>query len=154
MPPEVTLRPLREDEFADWDAAHRVEYAHGLVVHAGLSPEAADAKVAHDIPAVLPDGLGTENVHLWVAEADGRRRGDDLPRRPRRAAPGCSTSRSTQPSAAGATVAARCSRWRTRRARSGSRHLTLNVWGGNEVARGLYGSLGYVEESVHMRKSL
>ncbi len=32
--------------------------------------------------------------------------------------------------------------------------VTLNVWGGNAVARGLYRSLGYVEESVHMRKRL
>ena len=30
--------------------------------------------------------------------------------------------------------------------------VTLNVWGGNVIARGLYTSLGYVEESVHMRK--
>ena len=32
--------------------------------------------------------------------------------------------------------------------------VTLNVWGGNEVARGLYRSLGWAEESVHMRKQL
>jgi len=30
--------------------------------------------------------------------------------------------------------------------------VTLNVWGGNVIARDLYTSLGYVEESVHMRK--
>ena len=30
--------------------------------------------------------------------------------------------------------------------------VALNVWGGNVIARGLYNSLGYVEESVHMRK--
>ena len=36
----------------------------------------------------------------------------------------------------------------------GHESVALNVWGGNEVARGLYRSLGYVEESVHMRKRL
>ena len=36
----------------------------------------------------------------------------------------------------------------------GHESVTLNVWGGNAVARGLYRSLGYVEESVHMRKRL
>lgn len=36
----------------------------------------------------------------------------------------------------------------------GHESMTLNVWGGNDVARGLYRSLGYVEESVHMRKRL
>jgi ribosomal protein S18 acetylase RimI-like enzyme len=34
----------------------------------------------------------------------------------------------------------------------GYESMTLNVWGGNDVARGLYRSLGYVEESVHMRE--
>ena len=32
--------------------------------------------------------------------------------------------------------------------------IGLNVWGGNTVARGLYRSLGYAEESVLMRKAL
>ena len=36
----------------------------------------------------------------------------------------------------------------------GAERVTLNVWGGNEVARSLYRSLGYVEESVHMGKRL
>jgi RimJ/RimL family protein N-acetyltransferase len=36
----------------------------------------------------------------------------------------------------------------------GADRVTLNVFGGNEVARSLYRSLGYVEESVHMRKRL
>ena len=34
----------------------------------------------------------------------------------------------------------------------GHESVTLNVWGGNDVARGLYRSLGYVEESVHIRE--
>jgi ribosomal protein S18 acetylase RimI-like enzyme len=36
----------------------------------------------------------------------------------------------------------------------GARNITLNVFGGNEVARSLYRSLGYVEQSVHMSKRL
>jgi len=32
--------------------------------------------------------------------------------------------------------------------------IGLNVWGANEVARGLYRSLGWIEESVHMRKQV
>jgi len=32
--------------------------------------------------------------------------------------------------------------------------VTLNVFGGNTRARGLYGSLGYTEIAVEMRKSL
>ena len=45
MPPDVRLRPLREDEFPAWDAAHRREYLHGLVEHAGLPAADAEAKV-------------------------------------------------------------------------------------------------------------
>ncbi len=36
----------------------------------------------------------------------------------------------------------------------GAKKITLNVFGGNEVARSLYRSLGYLEESVHMAKRL
>ena len=36
----------------------------------------------------------------------------------------------------------------------GAEKLALNVFGGNEVARSLYRSLGYVEESVQMGKRL
>ena len=36
----------------------------------------------------------------------------------------------------------------------GNTTVRLNVWGGNAVARALYRSLGWAEESVHMRKRL
>ena len=36
----------------------------------------------------------------------------------------------------------------------GHTRVGLNVWGANEVARGLYRSLGWIEESVHMRRQL
>jgi ribosomal protein S18 acetylase RimI-like enzyme len=36
----------------------------------------------------------------------------------------------------------------------GAEKVTLNVFGGNDIARSLYRSLGYVEESVQMGKRL
>ena len=36
----------------------------------------------------------------------------------------------------------------------GFAEISLNVWGGNEVARSLYRSLGYAEVSVGMKKRL
>jgi ribosomal protein S18 acetylase RimI-like enzyme len=36
----------------------------------------------------------------------------------------------------------------------GLSHIALNVFGGNEVARSLYLSLGYVETAVFMRKAV
>ena len=153
MPPEVTLRPLREDEYGAWDAEHRREYARGLVEHAGLTQAEAEAKVARDIPAALPDGLATPDVHVWAAEADGRRVGTVF-----------FGLRGTEAWLYEITIdegergrgygrSAMLALEEEVRA-LGHDRLALNVWGGNEVARGLYRSLGYAEQAVHMRKLL
>jgi ribosomal protein S18 acetylase RimI-like enzyme len=149
----IALRPLREDEYQAWDAAHRAQYALGLVEHARLSRAQAEAKVERDVPAVLPHGLATENVHVWVVEADGRRVGtvfvgvrdnaaflyditiDEAER-------GRGHGRSAMLALEGEVRAL------------GYDRLALNVWGGNDVARGLYRSLGVSEDSVHMSKPL
>ena len=149
----VTLRPLHDDEFDAWDAAHRAEYEHGLVQFAGMTPEAARAKVAHDVDAVLPERLATPDVWLWVVEDDGRRVGTvflgvrgsglwlyDIT---------IDTGERGQGYGRGAMLALE-----DEVRGLGHEDVALNVWGGNEVARGLYRSLGYVEESVHMRKRL
>ena len=153
MPPDLRLRPLRDDEFAAWDEAHRREYARGLVEQAGLPPEEAHAKVARDVPSILPDGLATENARIWAAEADGKRVGTvflgvrdggawlyditiEADERGRGYGRAAMLALEDEVRALGFDV------------------LTLNVWGGNEVARGLYRSLGYAETSVHMRKPI
>jgi GNAT superfamily N-acetyltransferase len=118
-----------------------------------MTPEAARTKVEHDIPAVLPDGLATQDTWIWAVESDGRRVGtlflgvrgggawlyditiDEAER-------GRGLGR--------AVMLALEDEVR----RLGYDSVALNVWGGNAVARGLYGSLGYDEQSVHMRKQL
>lgn len=121
----IGLRPLREDEYADWDHAHRAQYALGLVQHAGLSRDEAEAKVARDIPVVRRDG----EAWLYDITIDESERGRGYGR--------------------GAMVALEDE------ARAlGHERIALNVWGGNDVARGLYRSLGWAEDSVHMRKRL
>jgi GNAT superfamily N-acetyltransferase len=149
----VRLRPMREDEYEPWDAAHRVEYERELVEFAGLTRKAAREKVDHDIPSALPDGLATPDTRFWVIEHDGRRVGTvflgirdgeawlydiviDEPERGRGYGRAAMLALEDE-------------------ARSlGHAGIALNVWGGNEVARGLYRSLGYAERSVHMRKQL
>jgi GNAT superfamily N-acetyltransferase len=153
VPPEVNLRPLRDDEFRDWDDAHRREYARGLVEHAQLSPAEAAAKVERDLAAVLPDGLATKGVHVWVAEAEGQRVGTVF-----------LGVRGADAWLYDITIAeAERGRGYGRAAMLALEHearalgfdrLALNVWGGNEVARGLYRSLGYAEDSVHMHKDI
>jgi len=149
----IALRPLRQGEYADWDAAHRAEYAHGLISHVGMSREDAEAKVERDVAAVLPDGLATPGTRIWAVEDDGRRVGtvfvgirdagawlyditiDEAER-------GRGYGRAAMTALDGEVRAL------------GHATIGLNVWGGNEVARGLYRSLGWAEESVHMRKRL
>ncbi len=153
MPPEVRLRPLRDDEFHDWDEAHRRQYTRGLVEHAGLSPGEAEAKVARDVAAVLPDGLATAGVRVWVAEAEGRRVGTVFLGVRDGAAWLYDISIEEAERGRGYGRAAMLALEQQTRA-LGFDRLTLNVWGANEVARGLYRSLGYAEDSVHMHKDL
>ncbi len=147
----IGLRPLREDEYADWDAAHRAEYLHGLIEFAGISREDAEAKVERDVSSVLPDGLATARTRIWAVEHDGRKVGTvflglrdggawlyditiDESERGKGHGRAAMTALEDEVRALGYDT------------------VGLNVWGGNEVARGLYRSLGWAEESVHMRK--
>ena len=153
MPPEVTLRPLREDEYAEWEVAHRSQYARGLVEHAGLSREQAEAKVARDITAALPEGLATADVHVWVIEAEGRSVGTIF--FGLRGAESWLYEITIDEDERGRGYGRAAMLALEDEARAlGYDQLALNVWGGNEVARGLYRSLGYAEQSVHMRKLL
>ena len=147
----IALRPLREDEFAAWDAAHRAEYARGLIEQVGMPHDKAEAKVKRDVAAVLPDGLATPGTQIWAVEDDGRKVGTvfvgvrdggawlyditiDEGERGRGYGRAAMTALEAEVRALGHGT------------------IGLNVWGANEIARGLYRSLGWAEESVHMRK--
>jgi ribosomal protein S18 acetylase RimI-like enzyme len=155
----VRLRPLREDEYADFLERGRKEYGNDLHENGSLTREAAAAKAARDYAQLLPQGLATsghtifaieeletgERVgRLWFAERelDGRRIAFlfdiaiDEPHRGRglgRAAMLAFEAVATE---------------------DGHDLLELNVFGGNARARGLYRSLGFVETAVHMQKQL
>ncbi len=120
-----------------------------------MTREAARAKVAHDVGAILPDRLATPNVWIWAVETGGRRVGTvflgvrgsglwlyditiDADERGRGRGYGRAATLALEHEVRAL----------------GHESVTLNVWGGNDVARGLYRSLGYAEESVHMRKRL
>ena len=149
----IALRPLREDEYDAWDAAHRAEYGRGLVEHVGLPREHAEAKVERDLAHVLPEGLATANTWIWAVEDDRRVVGTvfvgirdggawlyDI-----------TIAESERGKGYGrATMTALENEVRT----LGHDMIGLNVWGGNDVARGLYRSFDWAEESVYMRKKL
>jgi ribosomal protein S18 acetylase RimI-like enzyme len=149
----VSLRLLRDDEYEAWDAAHRAEYERGLVGFAGMDPAAARAKVEHDIAAVLPDGLETADTRIWAVEDDGRRVGTVFLGLRGGGAWLYDITIDGDERGRGYGRAAMVALEDEVRA-LGHDSVALNVWGGNAVARGLYRSLGYIEESVHMRKRI
>ena len=117
----VTLRPLREDEFDDWNEAHTRRYADGMVEFAGLAREAAERKAAADValraarrardrgPPVLGDRGREGGSSARSSSASGRARR------------GSTTSSSTRRSAGAASDGRRCSRSRKRSGSSASR---------------------------------
>lgn len=149
----IALRPLREDEYDAWDAGHRAEYQRGLVEHVGMPREQAEAKVERDVAHVLPHGLATASTWIWAVEEDGRVVGSVFLGVREGGAWLYDITIAEGERGKGYGRAAMTVLEDEVRA-LGYRTIGLNVWGGNDVARGLYRSLGWAEESVHMRKQL
>ena len=159
MPPEPTvrLRPITADEFPDFVTASKAGYAEGIEVHGGQTHEAAQRKADADFPAVLPMGLDTPGHHIFVVEADGASVGRlwlaEREMAGRRAMFVYDVT--ILPEHQGRGFGRAAMRLAEDEARSrGIGRIELNVFGGNDVARGLYRSLGYVETSAQMAKVL
>jgi ribosomal protein S18 acetylase RimI-like enzyme len=155
--PSVSLRPLRDDEYAAFVEASKAGYARGIEEQGGYSRDFARRKAEDDFGKVLPNGLQTPGHAIFVVVADGEAVGrlwiaeremggrralfiydieiDDTFR-------GRGLGRTTM------LLAEEEGR------RRGLPRIELNVFGGNEVARRLYRSLGYVENAVQMSKDL
>jgi ribosomal protein S18 acetylase RimI-like enzyme len=155
--PSVRLRPITAAEFPAFVAASKAGYAEGIELHGGQTREAAQQKAEADFPAVLPLGLDTPGHSIFVVEADGAAVGRlwlaeremagrkvlyvyDISIHPEHQGRGYGRAAMRL-----AEVEAR---------RRGIDRIELNVFGGNDVARGLYRSLGYVETAAQMRKDL
>jgi ribosomal protein S18 acetylase RimI-like enzyme len=155
---DLRLRPLRDDQLPDFIEAGRAEYIHGLVAHAHMSEAFARDKAEHDLAAyadstAIPEGhslywieRGGDRVgRLWFAERPSARIGRlawlyeleiDEPFR------GQGYGRSAM------------DLLEEEVGRRGIGEIALNVWGGNETARSLYRSQGYLERAVEMAKEL
>jgi ribosomal protein S18 acetylase RimI-like enzyme len=150
----AVIRPLREDEYDGFIARGMAFYVDDMV-RAGIDRDVAQAKADTDLPQLLPDGLATPNHYMYAIEDEGRFAGylwlcdrdgelghslfvyaveiDEEFR-------GRGLGRAAMEFAEGEAQ------------RLGIAKVALNVFGGNEVARGLYLSLGYAETAVHMEK--
>jgi ribosomal protein S18 acetylase RimI-like enzyme len=149
----TALRRLREDEYGAWNAAHRAEYRRGLVEHLGMPDDEAQAKVDRDVSAVLPDGLGTPGTWIWAVEEGGRVVGTLFVGIRDGGAWLYDVTIAEGERGKGYGRAALTALEDELR-ELGYDSVGLNVWGDNGVARRLYRSLGWDEESVHMRKAL
>ena len=153
----VQLRPIRDDEFADWLLSTRRGYAEDLIRNAGVSAERANAKAAADTEALFPGGRPSDEQSVFVVEADGEPVGD-LWVAERDVGEGrflwvydvqvAAEQRGRGYGKAAMLLAEDEAR------RRGLDRVALNVSGGNTVARGLYRSLGYEENAIAMSKRI
>jgi ribosomal protein S18 acetylase RimI-like enzyme len=152
----VTGRPMRADEFDGWLATTKVAYV-GDMVRAGVPEDGAREKGDQDFAMLLSAGVETEGQSLYILE-DGdevvgnlwlSERQDDLGETL------CVYNVAIDEAYRGRGLGRAAMTWVEGEAlRRGIQVVTLNVFGGNDVARGLYRSLGYDEIAVYMRKTL
>jgi ribosomal protein S18 acetylase RimI-like enzyme len=154
----VTLRRIRADEFEPWLRSAQAGYEESRRVHGGLSAETAQRRAAADVAALFPDGKPSDEQLVYVIEADGERVGElwvaerDGPDQGRLlwiyAVEVDARHRGRGYGRAAMVFAEEEAR------RRGLAGVALNVFGGNDVARGLYRSLGYAEVGVYMQKQV
>jgi ribosomal protein S18 acetylase RimI-like enzyme len=148
---------MTPEEFPAFVAASKAGYAHDIEVHGGQTQEAAQQKAEADFPAVLPLGLATPGHFTFVVEANGEPVGRlwlaERQLGGRRVLYVYDVS--IDPEQQGRGYGRAAMRLAEDEARTlGIDRIELNVFGGNDVARGLYRSMGYVETSAQMRKDL
>ncbi len=154
----LTLRPMTEDEFGPWYEALHGEYEQQLIEFARMSPEANREKANRDHESLLGErGLETEGHSIYVLDDEGASVGDLWVHEqerggerflwvyfvrvdPEQRGRGC-----------GKQAMVLAEEEARRRSLPG---IHFNVFGGNEVARSLYRSLGYREDSVWMSKDV
>jgi ribosomal protein S18 acetylase RimI-like enzyme len=154
---EVTLRPLRDDEFDAHLATTMEWYARDLVEHAGFDAESAARKSREDNERLFSAGLGASQVHVRVIEVGGARAGVLMwapqERYGRRFA--WLYQIEVDPALRGRGIGRRAMELLEEEVRArGLARLELNVFGGNQVARRLYGTLGFDEVAVTMGKGV
>ena len=150
------VRPMTDAEFPGWRARHEVEYAENMVDFGGVDPESAKTKAAQDFAALLTNGLATSGHWLYTVEGDDGAAAGSLWLSERDDEQGTmlfvydvniDTDRRGQGLGRAAMEFAADEARRRELPR-----VVLNVFGGNEIARNLYRSLGFEEMAVWMVK--
>jgi len=153
----VGFRPMTDDEFAVWLPQMRDLYAEDMVRNAGLAPERATSKAADDVERLFPGGEPSTDQLVFVVEVDGEPIGDlwlaerdDAFQR----SLFVYDIRLDEPARGKGYGKAAMLFAEEEARRRGHDRVSLNVFGGNDVARSLYRSLGYEENAVSMSKEV
>jgi len=155
---ELRLRPMTADEFRAYRRHSVATYADDMVRDVKLPPQAAQARSVAVLHDVLPQGLGTPDHWIEVAEdEDGEPVG--VLWFARRSTPAGDIAYlfdiQVEEAMRGRGFGRRLMELLEDRAAAlGLRRIELNVFGHNEVARRLYEELGYVEMSRQLFKEL
>ena len=154
----LTLRPMTEEEFGPWFDELHGKYEQNLIDFARMSPEAARAKATRDHDSLLGHlGLATEGHSVYVLDSEGVAVGDLWVHEQERDGErflwiyyvGVDPEQRGRGYGKQAMVLAE-----EEARRHGFPAIRLNVFGGNDIARSLYRSLGYSEDSVWMSKDV
>ena len=155
----VRLRPMREDEYDAFHADGVEGYARDIEESGGFEREYARAKSVADFERTLPQGLASPGQFVLVVEDDDGRVVGTLWWAVRKSQIGTSYAFvynvviDEAERGRGLGRAAMLALEIEVRA-AGLDRIELNVFGGNEVARGLYRSLGFAESAVYMGKNV
>jgi ribosomal protein S18 acetylase RimI-like enzyme len=155
----LRLRPLRDDELPAYIEHGRAAYARDLESQAGLTADAAASKAEQDWARLFPEGALPDGNHLYVVEdAETGERVGDLwwAERPNDAGEPSAFVYNVQisPECRGRGYGREAMELFEQDAgEHGLTQFNLTVLGGNDVARGLYRSLGYSEQAVFMSKN-
>src|ERR1700722_9646205 len=155
--PAVALRLMTANEFDSWRELSIRNHAHQTATATGVSFEDAEQRARDLLPRMLAQGVRTEGMHflILVSELYGDVGSLWLGRHPENPGAGYVYDLEIHEEVRGhgfgraAMVAAE-----DFMRQLGNTQLGLWVAGGNDVARGLYDSLGYSVIGVSMSKEL
>ncbi|MFJ8209169.1 GNAT family N-acetyltransferase [Streptomyces sp. NPDC096033] len=149
LPPGLTVRRLREEEYADWYAREEASYIGDIVRAGALTPQQAKEKSDRDFAEHLPQGYLTPGHAFYALEAGGEVVGSGWVNHG--FLPGVTFGFSLEVyeehrGRGYGRAAMAVGEWAARE--GGDEVLMFNVFGGNEVAMSLYDSTGFtvVEE--------
>jgi len=149
---------MRDDEYAAWLPQMRDGYAETMIDDGGFPPETAKSKAQADMEQLFPGDQPAAEQLVFVIEADGEAVGElwlcerhDATQQPCLFVYDVHVRESARGRGYGKTAMLLAEDEARRR---GIPRVALNVFGRNEVARGLYRSLGYEENAVAMSKAV